>query len=577
MNRILDQLGEPTLIALRCKGADWGGSLLAPQPIPDKWMGLLIKPDGRRWPVPSGDDPRPGRADTLVLVRNQPLTTPLVLRDAASADSHVIHAEIELLLRCPYEAQDLAALHAGLLTGETLTLSDLEAAVVRAGGDAALGQLIREHSAAELTTGDLRAALLESLRAVLQPLAFTAGLTIKDLGRIRFESPTLAAQQATARDATQRVEQLAARSAVEQAALAATRQRLAGLDEILSKLQAAAAGDDVRWRALLPALTPGERGRLLANLWRLTPHATATSAIILATDVELAWLSPATPDHVTRRVALPRDLGGLRSVTAADDGTLLVGAARGIWHVGGTGEVIQTYVVPDIAEATTGFNAAMRHEHCLYATHSQLGAWQWSRDEPAAAQCFLRPHSGKPRTIRGVQIDGSGHVLLAADDCVRAFDPRGTPVWQSAPAGGQIQAVAVHNASVYVCTNAGVVAALNVATPERWGVLHRIGSPSESLQVRQWDDLCELVVAAGAGGVLGLYDEEGLSARLLEPGFPVRRAWAADDLLVALSHTRDRLALLGVSAATPVEVPIARLLGRTIQDAALWSPRPAAS
>lgn len=569
MKQVLEQLAEPTLIALRCKGADWGGSLLAPQPIPDKWMGLLIKPDGRRWPVPSGDDPRPGRADTLVLVRNQPLTTPLLLREAASADNHVVHAEIELLLRCPYEAQDLAAFHTGLLTSETLSLTELQAAVIRAGADAALGQFIRLHTAAELTTGDLRAALLDSLRAVLQPLAFTAGLTVKDLGRIHFESPTFAAQQATARDATQRAEHLAARSAVEQAALAATRQRLAGLDEILAKLKAVAAGEDVRWRSLLPALTPGERGRLLANLWRVTPHGAATGAIVVATDQELAWLTPANPDQVTRRIPLPRDLGGLRSVTVADNGTLLIGAARGVWQVSAAGETMQAYALPEGVEATTGFNAATLHEDHLYATHSQLGAWRWPLAAPTAAQCFLQPENGSPRTIRGVQVTDDARVLLAADDGVRAFDTEATPLWQSAPAGGRIQALAAHGSWVYICTSAGVVAALNVTAPERWDVLHRTNHPSESLQIRQWDDLCELVVAAGAGGVLGLYDEEGLSARLLQPGFSVRRVWASNDLLVALSDTRDRLAILTADAATPVEVPIARLLGRTVQDAAL--------
>jgi len=65
---ILNKLDKPTLVALRCKGDAWGGSLFGETLIPDKWMGLVLKADGRRRFVPAGEDPRPERGDTLVLV-----------------------------------------------------------------------------------------------------------------------------------------------------------------------------------------------------------------------------------------------------------------------------------------------------------------------------------------------------------------------------------------------------------------------------------------------------------------------------------------------------------------------------
>jgi hypothetical protein len=91
------------------------------------------------------------------------------------------------------------------------------------------------------------------------------------------------------------------------------------------------------------------------------------------------------------------------------------------------------------------------------------------------------------------------------------------------------------------------------------------------VQARRWDDLVELVIPAGAEGVHGVYAEEGMVSRLLEAPVPVRRVWACDDVLMALADQRDRLIVLNGSmpARTGREVPIARLLGRSVHDACL--------
>ncbi len=572
---ILDRLNAEWLVALKCKGSAWGGSIFAQSLIPDTWMGLVLRPDGGRRFVPAGEDPHPANQDTLMLVRNRAVTVPLSVDNAPAAGGHGVSGTVELLLRCLARDDEMAALHRALLNDDTLTLERLSEVLTQAGTDAALRSFVHAQPAETLVHGDPRDALLANLRDALQKFLFSAGLDLERLGRVSFTSGTLAEHEARERDTARRLHEVEARQRVAQAALAATHKRLDGLGEIMAKLRAAAAGDDsLQWRDLLPTLTPGERGRLLENLWRLTPNRTTARAVVAVVGNECVWLDPAQPGEIRRQVDLPDDLGGLRSVAFDGRGSLLVGAALGVWRVEAASGAVQTrYAVPDAAMPRTGFNASCVVGDRLYATHSQLGAWSWALDEPQDASALLTPAAGVPRTIRAVTPDARGRILFATDDRVRAFDADGGEVWQSAAADSSIHCVAPLEDTLYIGTAGGTLLRVGLERPAPWISVHRILGAVESLAARRWDDLVELVLPAAGDGVVGVYGEEGIVSRLLEAPVPVRRVWACDDTLVALSETRDRLIVLAGDCPerTGREALLARALGRPIQDACLVS------
>lgn len=380
------RLTQPTVVAVRCRGSDWPRGLLAETPIPDTWMGLVVRADGGRRLVPAGEDPHPGREDTLVLVRNRAISVPVELGDAPSADHHGVHAEVELLVRCPPREDELAALHRTLLGEAELTLEGLAAHVHAAGAPAALQAFIREQSAQDLVHNDQRNALLDSLSRGLAAFLFASGLVLERLGRVEFRSASLARDEQHRRATERRADELAAKARLEEAALAATRRRLDALGDVLTKLQAAATGHtDLQWRTLLPALSPSERGRLLESLWRLTPDRTVAVALVVVAGRQCLWLDPTEPDQIVRRVDLPEDLGGLRSVTFDRvAGALLVGAATGVWCLDpADGRVVSKHAVPIKQPPRTGFNAAIIRDGRLLATHSELGAWLWDFEEPS--------------------------------------------------------------------------------------------------------------------------------------------------------------------------------------------------
>jgi hypothetical protein len=135
-----------------------------------------------------------------------------------------------------------------------------------------------------------------------------------------------------------------------------------------------------------------------------------------------------------------------------------------------------------------------------------------------------------------------------------------------------IHCLAVLENAVYAGTANGMLLEGTLdETRELWLVVHRAPAAIETVQARRWSDLVELVLPAGVQGVCGVYGEEGIVARLLKSRTPIRRAWACDDLILALNEWRDRLIVMNANLPDRAgrDVPIARLLGHSIQDAAI--------
>jgi len=571
---ILTRLNNPLVVACRCRGHAWPRTLLSETSIPDTWMGLVVRPDGCRRFVPAGEDPRPGDDDTLLLVRNRAITVPLIVDGAPAADGHTVQAQVELLVRCPPRDHEIAALAETLLGDPELTLNSLTHAVEAAGAPVALRAFIRDRTAAQLAQEDLRAPLLAHFRGALKEFLFSAGLVLERLGAVSFASRSWDEQIALEHEAARRKRELEARNVVEEAARAATRRRLDDLSSILAKLKAAAEADGtLRWHALLPALTPGERGRLLENLWRITPDQYIAAAIVVITSTECLWLSPQSAEEISHRVALPPELGGLRSVSFdLARNWLLVGAATGVWVLTAQdGSVVARYAVPNAGQPRTGFNSAAIVGGRLVATHSQLGAWSWDLDDSQDVRPLVQPVGGTPKTIRCATAAADGYLLLAADDAVHVFTPAGEPL-RTLPTGrGPIHGLAVLGDDVYVSTADGLVLREAWRRPKIWEVLHRRSEPIESIQVRRWDDLVEVVIPAGPDGVLGIYENEGMVARLMTANVPIRRVWACDDTLVGLTENRDRLVIANANmpGRQGLDYPLARRLGHSLQDACL--------
>lgn len=571
---ILKRLADPTVIALCIEGAVWPRSLLSSTLIPDAWMGLVETHDGRRRFVPAGEDPRPASDDKLLLVRNRAITVPLEIDDCPANCGNAVSGACEVLVHWEARDDDLAALRRTLLSAPELTLGRLAEAFADAGGQTVLRTFIHSAPAAQLVREDLRAALLAALREQLKRFLFDCGMVVQRVAKLDLTSASLARREALQREAAQRVERIKAREMVEEAALAATRRRLDDLSDVLEQLKGAAAGDEkTQWHELLSALSPTDRSRLLENLWRITPDRAVASAVVVVTGNACLWLDPAEPDQIARRITLDGSLGGLRSVTFSPQKRwLLVGAASGVWALDAdNGDVVRKFEVPGVEPPRTGFNAAVTTGERLYATHSQLGCWSWSLDDPADVKAILEPSGGVPQRIRAVVATDHGDVLFAADDCVQSYEPESGQLGVLSSAGSVIQCLAVLENKLFAGTVDGKLFRVDLQHPDDWWLVQQLPAAIESVEPRRWSDLIELVVPAGARGISGIYDEQRVATCLLESPTPIRRAWACDDVIVGLNELRDRLVIMNanLSERTGREAHIGRLTSQSIQDACL--------
>ena len=567
------QLDDPQLVAVCIDGEAWPRGLLSDAPLPAGWLALLVRPDGTRGLLPAGEQPDCGRGDKLVLVRDGPVQVRLDVHDVPCADKHATDGSCEIVLRWPARADDLAALHQSLLA-VPLTRERLAAALAEGGALAALRRFIHEHPARVLLEDDVRAALRDALRAGLRKFLFDAGAQLADLAAVAFTSESYRLTARRQQRTRARIEQIQTRAMVESAAMAATRRRLDDLRGLLDKLRDVAGPEDThRWHELLPALSPAERGRLLENLWRITPDRRVAQAIVVAAGGECLWLDPAEPEQVARRNAPPDELGGLRSVAFLPRRNwLLAGAARGVWALDAAdGSVVARFAVPGEPAPRTGFNAATSAGGRLVATSSQLGCWSWALDDPADARPVLEPADGVPRRVRAVVATDDGRILFAADDCVHLWDPQADALSVLGSADAVIASMNVLGEWLFVGTTSGRLYRVALEQPDDWWLIYQAADAIESVQARRWHDLVEVVVPAGPRGVCGVFCEENVVTTLLESTTPIRRAWACDDVVLGLNHLRDRLVVMNANVPERAGrvARIARQTGHTIQDACL--------
>jgi len=577
---IIDRLSDPALVAICADAEALPRSILSPAVVvPDQWVALIERVDGRRRLVPAGEEPRPQRDEIIVFARSRAIQVPLSVEGAA-ADKHDVTLTGQLLVRWQARADELAALRRTLLDSGQLTAEQLAERIAAAGAEPALQRFLRENPAARLVHEDVREELEGVLREELKRFLFTTGMTLEGVRALRCESFSLNRKEMLERETAARLAGIESHALVEQAALAATERRLNHLSGLLEKMKAAAGtSEDLQWRDLLPSLSPGERGRLLESLWRISPDRQVAAALIAVAGNDCLWFDPERVEQPLRVVHLDDSLGGLRSVTyCPQHDLLLVGAARGVWTISAAdGSALAAYPVKSSEAPRTGFNAAAVAGDLLFASHSQLGVWAWPLSAPEAGEQRYEPIAGTPKTIRAV-VPAGDRVLFAADDVVHMLALANDDHELSPPAPEVIQCLAVDGRTVYAGVTDGVLASLNIDRPDGWVPLHRATSGFESIVLRHWSDLLELVIPAGSAGVQGVYPQQGIVARLMESTVPIRRVWASDDLLVALSENRDRLLVMTQDAPDRRgrEIPIGRMLGRSIQDATIITTTEAA-
>ena len=280
-------------------------------------------------------------------------------------------------------------------TGE-LSFDGLAEAVINAGGEAALRDFVRANDAADLVQNDQRDALLDHFREALKRFAFDCGVGFDRIAGIAFESESFQRSEAVEAETRPARRAVAGGRDCREGAARCDQRRLHDLGDLLARLESATGGDaSTQWHQLLPALSPADRGRLLENLWRITPDRHVAEAIVVVAGRECIWLSATEPELIAQRVVLDDELGGLRSVAfSAQHNWLLVGAALGVWALDATtGEVAAKFVFPMWrCRAPDSIPRSLRARGCMRPARSLVAvAGRWTIPAMCARTWFRKP------------------------------------------------------------------------------------------------------------------------------------------------------------------------------------------
>lgn len=439
----------------------------------------------------------------------------------------------------------------------------------------ALARFVRDRDAANLIDSqcwnDFDAVLAEHF----QPLGFASGLALGRDVRARFASPSYADARRQKDAQSRRQEQLSADLQIRAASQQARRQHLAELAVMIDQVKAAAAKEpNLAVSDLIKSFDITRRGDLYRALLAASPASAKSESILVVAGQELLWFTPARVDKPTRRQIIPDDLGPLRSVRSARRGEspiILVGARYGLHVFDAEGGSRQAYPFADRPDIRGGVNAATLLDDRFYATHSEVGLTCWELGRPSTPASCLQDLTAGCKSVRDVQTDAVGRIWLAADAKVIGWSPatNAKPIVLTAPS--TVQSLALADDLVYAGLDNGVIVSWTAAEPHDMDLIRPPGG--EPVHSLEW------LSGGGAPRLLIADKRPYLTLQVLGDTYhaeyrwtqPLRWAFAAEDLIVGVSDSRDQLIFW--RADTPEEptatLPIGRLCGHSVQDVAI--------
>jgi hypothetical protein len=563
------------LVALRVSAEDVFSLLNRAFSVPTSWVALAWGKAGRPWVAPSGSAIEASDVRDILLVRTTSFLLEYSFTGLASRDGYEFSASARLPVQTVANEADLSAFERTLLgSSERVEATRLRQHCEEA-VQTAVAEFASERSAETLSS----AASWDAFDAVLverfKPVGFASGLALGTELRVTFESPAYVESRQAEQTSMLRRQRQEADERLRAVAAAARTKHLAELGTLLEQVKGIAdKSGGLNVADLMKTFDAQQRGALYEGLVTLSQLMRRTEAILVLAGTEILWLDPADPHVPLRRQDLAGDAGPLRSIRLAgddDEQRLLVGARRGV-HVldTETGER-KTYILPAEYQPRGGVNSTVIAGEYLYGTHSEIGLVRWPLEQPEESGLYLDEVTRGAKSIRDVQADETGRLWFSVNNLVVGCHPErdSAPTVMSAPA--EVSKMVLADGFVHAgLTNGGIVR-WSTANPGMMETLRGEGRDAvRSIAWLRGGGIPRLLIADGEAHldlqVLGdAYHGEYRCERRLRWGF------AADDYIVGVDSTRDRLFLWRIDApAQPVAtVSAGRICGRSIHDVAM--------
>ena len=404
-------------------------------------------------------------------------------------------------------------------------------------------------------------------------LGFESGIALHPDVRAEFRSPGFADVLRQRKADEARKQRLDADAALRQAANEAREKHLGTLAAMTEKVRAmAATSGGISVPELVRTFDSAQRGELYGSLLQTTSTQKVKSILLAAGDEVLAV------DPMSRRVAARRQIdaqfGPLRSVRVVKQGEsmrILAGTRNAVHVLDSDLTILDTFNFEPPRPLRGGINSAAIRGDELCATHSEVGLIFWNMTGPKAHSLKLTELTSRAKAVRDVQLSDDETIWLAVDNLAVGLAPQLDNSPAKLETDVEISVLLTAGAYLYAGLTSGAVVRWPCKPPhDREQIRPRTGDAVESLDWLEGGGIPRLVVADKRPlielRVLGdTYAAEYQSAQ------PIRWAWAAGDQIAAIPDRRDQLLLWDLCNHTgpAATIPIGRLTGHTIQDAAV--------
>ncbi len=553
--------------------------------LPPLWAALVQREDGTQVVCPAGTTIDGRNVEEVMLTRTVPMHFD-VRTTAPSADHFDCRAQVTITCQVRTERTELSAFRRTLAAAGQVTVDEVRTRLLPM-IVAGINTFLSHHDAGDMVHEASADALQTSLDENLRGLLFEYGLAGGEVLSMSVESPGYAARQRRAAELDRAESEQVASARIARALQQARAQHVAHLADLLEQLQQLARqfpNADVP--ELIRSFDASQRAEIYESLWDRERTAITTDIVVVAGS-QVAFYAVgdlACPQHT---VQLASPLGPLRSVTSTTlpcgTSVLLIGTATGVHIVDVHTRTLRASFGPVAAghEAVRGgFNSVAAAGHFLFGTHSELGLWRWPLDGPTGTQVWTIRTRGAT-AVRHVQCD-ERTLWLSIDDRAIACPLSDATAHDDPP--HMVYHGAAATLSALTCTADWILAGTATGQVLRWTTAD---PQAPSVLFEGHCRAVESIVHLGIAGVQRVFFTDtstAVQAQVLGDTFgcqyraggqTLRRVNVAADLVVATNETRDRLLCWPVAdpAAKPTSVPVAQVLGNSIQDVCLLQAR----
>lgn len=378
--------------------------------------------------------------------------------------------------------------------------------------------------------------LLEALKKAATKAAFNCGMEVKAPFSVEVASKTL--DQARVEELHRSIAERRAAGQVEHF------QRAADLLKQFNAIRASAP--DLSAADVLRQLNVADQGQLLQTLLLASGKEKPTDAVWAVAGPSLLRIDPRTTPCPCDNVAVPTDLGPLRSVQTAGQ-SLLVGARAGVIQMDrGDASKMVCYAEPSIT-SQTGFNRVIltADQKRIWASHAEAGLVSWTVGHPHGPTMALKPDELGGSAPRNLQLlDGNRLIFSSGNKLVliNAAAEASGAVLGSALASREIVAVLPHQQRIFVVLSDGTIEFRDAQSLQLNRQEKRCGAAS-SAALLPWMGSVRILIATLDGPICCMGPDDELVTQYLSRYRGFKAIGAAADVIAALTDDRQRVVL----------------------------------